>query len=189
MYRKDNEISLIRLERYIREKLGDILEKIQSDVDEEPYIMWGNDILAIYNKGIEIAKEQEINEIARQRIFAGEYTIMFCIEVMYIKIKLYCDSFGKEYDNKIVFKDVLGMSAIELNEIYLYVNHFDSYDAITNCVGVVRDMQLVEFGTIKAYVDLIEDGILAIEIVAERIGMTVNEVKRIMEKGMGNSRV
>ena len=103
---------------------------------------------------------------------------------MNIKIKLYCDSFDNEQDDKIVFKDVLGMLAIELNEVYLYTNKFDSYDAITNCAGVVRDMQLVEFGAIKAYVELIADGLLSIETVAEHIGMTVDRVKRIMEKVM-----
>ena len=103
---------------------------------------------------------------------------------MQAKLDMYCGTFGKELIDKIVFKDVMGMSALELNEIYLYTNKFDSYDAITDCAGVVRDMQLVEFGTIKAYVALIEDGLLSIETVAERIGMTVDEVNQIKENGM-----
>ena len=184
MHIKDSKISLSRLERYIMEKLRDVLEKIQSDAIEGSYIMWGIDILAMYNKGIEIAKKKGINETVRQRIFAADYTIGLCIGVMQAKLDMYCGTFGKELIDKIVFKDVMGMSALELNEIYLYTNKFDSYDAITDCAGVVRDMQLVEFGTIKAYVALIEDGLLLIETVAERIGMTVDEVNQIKENGM-----
>ena len=181
---RSNEISHSRLERYITEKINHALKKILNKDFEGSYMMWGLDIASIYNKGIEEVKQKGINDPIGLKLFAIDYTVGFCMGVLQVKVDMYSGEFGRELIEKIDILDMLDVSAMELNEMLLCVSKIDSMDVLTNCAGVVRDMELVEFGVIKAYVGLIQDDLLSKEVVAKRIGMTVEQVERIIEKGV-----
>lgn len=182
---RDNARSSSRLNRYVEEKVVVILEKMENNDFQGSYVMWGIDILDIYNRGIEKVKEKGIScDSDAIKVLITNYVIGVCIGILEVKLDVYIGVFGKEVVEKMDVKETLEMSAIELYEIYLYISKTDSLDVLTNCAGVVRDMQLVEFGGIKVYVELVQDGLLPIEVAAERLGIIVDKVKRIIEKGM-----
>ena len=166
---RSNEISHSRLKRYITEKINHALKKILNKDFEGSYMMWGLDIAAIYNKGIEEVKQKGINDPIGLKLFATDYTVGCCMGVLQVKVDMYSGEFGRELIERIDILDMLDVSAMELNEMLLYVSKIDSLDMVTNCAGVVRDMELVEFGVIKAYAAYLEENNLAASDITEEI--------------------
>ena len=180
----NSKLSESRLKRYVEEKLHNILEELKKDNYENSYMIWGLDIPSIYNQEIQELKKEGSGDAEKQREYAARATINECVDNLKIAVEMSLRLFNEKILNKDNCKAIFGMSIMDLNEIFLYVSRHDSLDVLTNCAGVVKDMGLVEFGSIKAYVGLIQDGLISVEIAAERIGATVEEVEGLMEKGI-----
>ena len=79
---------------------------------------------------------------------------------------------------------ILGLTILELNEIQILIHQESASDVLTNFYSVVNNKQLINFGYLKAYAEVVMAGGMSCEVAAEKLSIAPEEMQDIIENGI-----
>lgn len=171
------QIISIILEEFIENKIKDIYNYIKTDMANCESIFACEKIrerLKLYEMQLEENVEQEnIEKIALTRVIA--YYIGFVENI----ISVYID--GNMSKEQVAEK--LCISIMELEELLIHITFEKSSEMpINDYLSYKRQNELVKFGELKAYCNMVKDNYIDIETAANKLNISKTELERILKK-------